>query len=219
MLIFFSFEFFSSIGSADKKEETICMNLQCISKVSQEKTISKPKKRVKRIKQVKEKIPLIKIKTPKKKKKKILKKEIKKLEKKRIPKEIKFKSKKIKEEISKPHINENRVQMRSVEVPKQKSLTAEEKYLQNHLQEIAQLIQENLYYPRRARKRGLEGKVIVRFHLSTQGKISALEVLSSSYDILGRAALKSIQNIILQLPKPAKNITLSIPIQYKLHSI
>lgn len=92
----------------------------------------------------------------------------------------------------------------------------EDDYLSLHVNEIVALLKENLYYPRRARKRGIEGIVTVKFTLSTDAKVSKIEVLKSDYDILSRAAIETIENLEGELPKPSKELTLTIPINYDL---
>ena len=44
----------------------------------------------------------------------------------------------------------------------------EKDYLQEHIAQITKLLQDNLYYPRRARKRGTVGEVMVKFKNSLQ---------------------------------------------------
>lgn len=106
---------------------------------------------------------------------------------------------------------------KSVVIREETPVSAEKKYVDNNIVQIAKLLQENLYYPRRARKRGLEGEVIVRFVLLADAKVSSVKVLSSTNDILSRAAIKTIENLSLKFPKPTEKLTLSVPILYKLN--
>lgn len=92
----------------------------------------------------------------------------------------------------------------------------EKEYVEEHLSEIIALIQDNLYYPRRARKRGVQGKVIIRFTLSKNAEVSEIEVLSSKSDILSRGAIKTIENIEYKFPKPKERLTFNVPISYSL---
>ncbi|MBA1433411.1 MAG: energy transducer TonB, partial [Epsilonproteobacteria bacterium] len=93
----------------------------------------------------------------------------------------------------------------------------EERYVNRHLTEIAQLLQENLYYPRRARKRGIEGEVIVKFTLTQDAEVIESKILSSSNAILSRGALKTLENLSGEFPKPDEKLTLTVPIKYFLH--
>jgi len=90
-------------------------------------------------------------------------------------------------------------------------------YLSLHVRHIVTLLKENLYYPRRARKRGIEGVVQVRFTLNKDATISNVKVLQSDFDILANAALKTIKELDGVLPKPDEVLTLTIPIEYSLN--
>jgi protein TonB len=94
--------------------------------------------------------------------------------------------------------------------------TAQEKYIENNLQKIASLIQENLYYPRRARKRGIEGVVVVRFALHQDGSVTQITTTESSSGILTRAAIKTIAELSGEFPKPQEVLVISVPINYSL---
>ena len=91
-----------------------------------------------------------------------------------------------------------------------------QEYAQLHINEIATLIKENLYYPRRARKRGIEGEVRVRFTLQEDATITNIEILSSQSEILSRAAKQTLENLSKKLPKPDEVLTLTVPIKYSL---
>ncbi len=88
--------------------------------------------------------------------------------------------------------------------------------MQEHIAKIIQLLQENLYYPRRARKNGTIGQVTVRFKLSTNAVAHSIEVLSSKSEILSRAAIKTIENLSGEFPKPEEELILHVPINYSL---
>lgn len=102
------------------------------------------------------------------------------------------------------------------ESPHAKELRLEKDYLDEHIQEISRLLQENLYYPRSARKRGIVGEIIVKFNLSTNGSAHSIKVISSNSDILSRAAVKTIENLSDNFPKPSEELHLHVPINYKL---
>lgn len=94
--------------------------------------------------------------------------------------------------------------------------TVEESYLEEHLAEIARLLQEHLYYPRSARKRGITGEVIVAFELLKNGEARAIEVRSGSRDLLNRAAITTIERLSGEFPRPQEPISLQVPIRYQL---
>jgi protein TonB len=89
-----------------------------------------------------------------------------------------------------------------------------ESYKNNNLAKIAKLLQENLYYPRRARKRGIEGKVVVRFRLLKDATVEDIEIVSSEHAILSRGAKKTIENLSGKFPRPEDELTLNVPINY-----
>ncbi len=94
--------------------------------------------------------------------------------------------------------------------------TVEDSYLEEHLAEIARLLQEHLYYPRSARKRGITGEVIVAFELLKNGEARAIEVRSGSRDLLNRAAITTIERLSGEFPRPQEVISLQVPIRYQL---
>jgi len=94
--------------------------------------------------------------------------------------------------------------------------TPQEEYVEENLAKIIELLQENLYYPRRARKRGVQGEVVVSFKLSTSAEVSDVKIVSSQSDILSRGAIRTIENLSFKFPKPKENLDLSVPIYYKL---
>lgn len=104
-----------------------------------------------------------------------------------------------------------------VEDAQTKQVRLEQTYMQEHLAKIRELLQDNLYYPRRARKSGTVGDVMVKFTLSTDATVHSIEVLSSNSEILSRAAIKTIENLSGDFPKPPQEITLHVPINYNLN--
>ena len=118
---------------------------------------------------------------------------------------VKIDKKKIEERESKP-----------VKVVKAQ-IAPEKEYIDENIAKIVALLQENLHYPRRARKRGIQGEVLVRFTLSIEAHITEVKVLSSNSEILSRGAVQTIKNIDKKLPKPKQNITFNVPIAYTLN--
>jgi len=90
-------------------------------------------------------------------------------------------------------------------------------YIDKNLSKIRKLIEENIYYPRKARRKHIEGEVILKFCITKNGEIEKLNVVSSSSDILTHAAKQVIIMIENQLPKPKEDITITIPLNYRLH--
>jgi protein TonB len=132
-------------------------------------------------------------------------------------------------EVKKEQITQNRdiVPVKQLdETPKQIQKTApseplkqpspQEEYSEINSQKILELLRENLYYPISARKRNITGVVKVSFTLDTNAKVCNIHVVDSGSDILSRAAITTIEELSEKFPKPNREITLTIPINYKL---
>jgi protein TonB len=89
-------------------------------------------------------------------------------------------------------------------------------YLDSYLKDIITLLRENLYYPRRARKRGIEGIVTVSFTIDTDASLKEIIILDSKSDILSRAAKRTLEELSGVLPKPKEKIRVKLPIKYNL---
>ena len=96
------------------------------------------------------------------------------------------------------------------------ALSAGDQYLQEHLALITKLLQEHLYYPKMARKRGITGEVMVAFELLRNGQATRINVLSGERTTLNDAAIKTIERLSGRFPKPSEPITLHVPIRYEL---
>jgi len=122
-------------------------------------------------------------------------------------------------QVKQEKVIENKVEKEvvAVEDAHTREVRLEQTYLQEHLAKIRELLQDNLYYPRRARKSGTEGEVTVKFTLSTDSTVHSIEVLSSKSEILSRAAIKTIEDLSGDFPKPPQEITLHVPIGYNLN--
>ncbi|WP_345975075.1 energy transducer TonB [Sulfurimonas sp. HSL3-7] len=105
----------------------------------------------------------------------------------------------------------------SSSVAEVQEVSLEDAYIQEHINEIMALLKKNLYYPRIARKRGIEGKVLVRFELLANGDIENITVLETEREILARAAVTTIERLEGKFPLPKEMLTLSVPIVYRLH--
>ena len=92
-------------------------------------------------------------------------------------------------------------------------------YVDKNLIKIRELINNSLYYPKSARRRGIVGKVELKFEISTEGEVYNIEIVSSKSDILSRAATKTIQKLSGKFPKPTQKLNISVPIVYKLNPL
>ena len=95
-------------------------------------------------------------------------------------------------------------------------IACEKKYMQDNVALINALIKQNLFYPRLAKKRGMEGKAMVSFVLNTHGEITQINALGEIASILSRAAIKTVQKAAASFPHPKASLSLQIPIVYKL---
>lgn len=204
-LLFTSYYYIASSESEQKEEQCMCMKLANV----QEPQEMKKKKLV-----------------PKKLEKKVFKKpKKKKIEK---PQEIK-KQKTI--EVKEEEIIEEEVLEKTTEevveqviekvvekavTPSKIEKSPEKKYIDENLDKIIQLLQENLYYPRSARKRGIVGEVIVQFTLLEDASVHDIIIVESEREILSRAAQRTIENLSGEFPKPKEKMILHIPIMYSL---
>lgn len=160
-------------------------------------------------------------------KKKIIKKEV--LQKKVTAKKKVVVAKKKKIEAVEKVIKEKPIQKveptkvleKTVVTPKEESqeemdAKLEKEYVNLNIKKIRELISENLYYPRSARKRKITGDVVVMFKLSKNADISSITIIKSQHKILSRAAIKTIENISSDFPKPDRELTLHVPISFSL---
>lgn len=93
----------------------------------------------------------------------------------------------------------------------------QKEYIQTNLTAIRKLLQENLFYPLSARKRGIQGEVMIKFSLLKNGEIKEIIVTKESKEILNDAAVKTVESLSKKLPLPADDLILEVPIKYKLH--
>ena len=112
------------------------------------------------------------------------------------------------------------VRKKRQELPKDNKKTREEKlsnkYIKINTKKIAQLLKENLYYPRSARKKSITGDIVVKFTLGTDSRVYDIKIVDSKSEILSRAAMKTIQDLSGKFPKPEKKLILNVPINYDL---
>jgi len=80
---------------------------------------------------------------------------------------------------------------------------------------IRTMIEENKYYPKSARRRGIQGIVKVQFTLTKTGKIVSLKLLSK-HKILMKSLKKTISNISDEFPRTKSDLTLKINIKFTL---
>ena len=88
-------------------------------------------------------------------------------------------------------------------------------YLDKHLAQIRNLINENVKYPMKARKLSIEGIVVARFKILENGDVENIEIIEG-HKFLQNATIEAIQEASKNFPKTNKSIEIQIPIEYKL---
>lgn len=94
----------------------------------------------------------------------------------------------------------------------------EELYLYSKLGIISKIVQNHISYPYLARKMGWEGKVIISFILTKEGKVTSFTIeKTSSYEILDQNALETIKRCAKFFPLPPVDVKIKLPIVYRLN--
>jgi len=94
---------------------------------------------------------------------------------------------------------------------------ARERFLLEKLHLISNLVRKHLEYPLLARRMGWEGKVIISFILTEEGKIEEVKIESSSgYKVLDESAVKALFASSKYFPHPPVKVKIKLPINYRL---
>lgn len=88
-------------------------------------------------------------------------------------------------------------------------------YLDENLVRIRNLINQNVKYPKRARKLSIEGIVTVKFKILENGSIENL-IIIDGHKFLQNATIEAISEASKSFPKTNQSIEIQIPIEYKL---
>jgi protein TonB len=115
-------------------------------------------------------------------------------------------------------VNDREAITPSVSASMANSVTAPPSGLDDYLAQVRGLIESNKSYPFAARRRGMEGEVLLQVKIDENGKLVSLELLSSSgHDLLNRAAEKVVRTAA-PFPVPESfwlgDVEFSIPIAY-----
>ncbi|MBU3014745.1 energy transducer TonB [Poseidonibacter lekithochrous] len=151
-----------------------------------------------------------------KKKKDIKKKIVRKIEKKKVEKTV-VKKEVLKETIiTKPTIIANP----SIQKPIKQKVINEEKdveqdYLDKYLRLIRNQIKQNVHYPKSAKRLRIQGIVNVKFTLRSNGKVDNIVILSG-HSRLKKSTINAVKDAASSFPKIKKDITIQLPIEYKL---
>lgn len=118
----------------------------------------------------------------------------------------------------------NQIPIKKPKVSDDKAPSAAQKDNQNtndnqlYLSKVSTILSRRKKYPRLARKRGIEGQILVAFKIDSSGATSAIKVLNGKNKTLRKAAKRLISNC--KLPVPPKSwmaqTIIKLPINYKL---
>lgn len=188
----------------------------------EEKTKILKKKIIEPLQEVVKKELIVEKPLPKKKKirkvKKIVKKKIKKKAIKKVTKKKIITKKKSPEVIVKKNpilpVLKNHVKRQKV-VNIAPLINYKETFLKKNLLLIKKHIQKHVKYSKRARKLSIQGIVLVEFKLLKDGSITNIRALDG-HKMLRRSTIKAIKKASMYFPTVSKNITLKVPIEYKL---
>lgn len=188
--------------------------------------------------------PIIKKELPKKEEIKKVKEEKPKVQEKIIKKEVvkkqikpkvksKPKAKKVVKKTIKKEIRKQEVQKPVKKVVKEETITtpkpviskkavntapkvnAKQEFLNKHLSQIRNLINENIKYPKRARKLKIQGLVTVKFKILKDGKLGEIQIIDGN-KFLRKSTIEAIKRAASNFPKTTTDIEIKIPIAYKL---
>ncbi|MDD2887556.1 MAG: energy transducer TonB [Aliarcobacter sp.] len=136
----------------------------------------------------------------------------KKVEKKEEPKKESETTKKVEEIISK---TTEKIITAEKEILTKPIVDEKKDYLDKHLAQIRNLINQNVKYPMKARKLSIEGIVVVKFKILEDGSVENIEIIDG-HKFLQNATIEAIQEASKNFPKTNKSIEIQIPIEYKL---
>ena len=101
------------------------------------------------------------------------------------------------------------------ETPTKTIVDEKKDYLDKHLAQIRNLINENVKYPLKAKKLSIEGIVTVRFKINENGTIENITIIDG-HKFLQSATIEAIEEASKNFPKTNQSIEIQIPIEYKL---
>ena len=120
-----------------------------------------------------------------------------------------------------PPVNRPSVTLAAVPKPQPVRAEVDTQMKQHYLAALAAKINRNKYYPLSSRRRGEEGKVVVRFVVQKNGELTELSIVESSGSRrLDAAALKTLRRVSPFRPIPETlgrdNWSISVPIAFSL---
>jgi protein TonB len=135
----------------------------------------------------------------------------------KVEKKAQKKQKKVITELKKLKKNLPKTDIKETPKPTLPPISQAQHYKKNNLLAIQKMIAQNLYYPRKARRKRVTGDVLVDFTILKDGTIKDIKVIHSNAQILSRSAIKTLERISKKIPKPSQSLRIELPINYRLH--
>lgn len=96
------------------------------------------------------------------------------------------------------------------------AMAAKERYVKDHFAYIKDKIEKEIVYPWIARRRGLEGKVILSFVICEDGTVHGINIVEKSgHTILDKSAVATVKRAA-PFPAPPIRAEIVIPLSYRL---
>lgn len=113
--------------------------------------------------------------------------------------------------------NIGKAQFKGFEGDKESLPKLEKDFLEQKFGIISDIVRKHLKYPYIARKMGWEGKVVVSFVLTKEGKIKEVKIeKSSGYQILDENTVSTLYFCAKYFPVPPIDVKIKLPVVYKL---
>ncbi len=94
-----------------------------------------------------------------------------------------------------------------------------EEFLREKLGVISSIVKQNLTYPPLARKLGMEGKMVISFLLTKDGRVEDIKIeQSTGYRLLDENAIKTVKRLEKLMLKPPVDVRIKLPVIYRLES-
>ncbi|MGA1847091.1 energy transducer TonB [Deferribacter abyssi] len=112
--------------------------------------------------------------------------------------------------------NNSNKNVKQISVNPKKSISNNDNWIMEYSNYVRKYICEKIKYPGIARRRGIEGKIVVEFYINTTGSVININLLESSgFSILDNAVLSFLEKTKFE-KKPKKQLYFKLPIQFSL---
>ncbi len=94
------------------------------------------------------------------------------------------------------------------------TITYKEDFLKKNLYLIQKAIQKSIIYPKRAKRMGVQGRIILEFTFLSNGKLKDINIISG-HRLLRKATIRALKNALPFFPTVLETITIKAPINYR----